>query len=82
VIGASGLSDGDNGKNDGLKWKLAESVRQRNNIFTASPLSSFSNSRVDRRIESIQIIDLDEGGPKLPALKNVHTCIITTLKGQ
>ncbi len=36
----SGLSD-DDGKNDGLKWKLAESVRQRNNIFTASPLSAF-----------------------------------------
>jgi len=27
VIGASGLSDDDDGKNDGLKWKLAESVR-------------------------------------------------------
>jgi hypothetical protein len=26
VIGASGLSDDDDGKNDGLKWKLAESV--------------------------------------------------------
>ena len=24
VIGASGLSDDDDGKNDGLKWKLAE----------------------------------------------------------
>jgi hypothetical protein len=42
VIGASGLSDDDDGKNDRLKWKLAESVRQQNNIFTASPLSSFS----------------------------------------
>jgi hypothetical protein len=40
-MGASGLSDDDDGKNDRLKWKLAESVRQRNNIFTASPLSSF-----------------------------------------
>jgi hypothetical protein len=27
MIGASGLSDDDDGKNDGLKWKLAESVR-------------------------------------------------------
>ncbi len=27
VIGASGLSDDDDGKNEGLKWKLAESVR-------------------------------------------------------
>ncbi len=27
VIGASGLSDDDDGKNDGLKWKLAESAR-------------------------------------------------------
>jgi hypothetical protein len=27
VIGASGLSDDDDGKNYGLKWKLAESVR-------------------------------------------------------
>jgi hypothetical protein len=26
VIGASGLGDDDDGKNDGLKWKLAESV--------------------------------------------------------
>jgi hypothetical protein len=26
VIGARGLSDDDIGKNDGLKWKLAESV--------------------------------------------------------
>ncbi len=26
VIGASGLSDDDDSKNDGLKWKLAESV--------------------------------------------------------
>ncbi len=27
VIGASGMSDDDDDKNDGLKWKLAESVR-------------------------------------------------------
>ncbi len=27
MIGASGLCDDDDGKNDGLKWKLAESVR-------------------------------------------------------
>jgi hypothetical protein len=38
VIGASELSDGD----DGLKWKLMESVAKRNKILTASPLSSFS----------------------------------------
>ncbi len=42
MFGASGVSDDDDGKNDGLKWKLAESVRLRNNIFTASMLSSFS----------------------------------------
>jgi hypothetical protein len=41
-MSASGLSDDDDDKNDGLKWKLAESVRKRKNIFTASPLSSFS----------------------------------------
>ncbi len=27
VSGACGLSDDDDGKNDGLKWKLADSVR-------------------------------------------------------
>jgi hypothetical protein len=27
VIRTSGLRDDDDGKNDGLKWKLAESVR-------------------------------------------------------
>jgi hypothetical protein len=42
VIGASRLSDDDDSKNYGLKWKLAESVHWRNNIFTASQLSSFS----------------------------------------
>jgi hypothetical protein len=42
VIGASRLSDDDDSKNYGLKWKLAESAHWRNNIFTASPLSSFS----------------------------------------
>jgi len=33
VIGASGLSDDDDGKNDGLKLKLTESGRRRNDIF-------------------------------------------------
>ncbi len=41
VIGASELSDDNDGKNDNLNWTLTESVRQRNNIFTASSLSSF-----------------------------------------
>ncbi len=45
VIGASGLSDDNDGKNDGLKWKLAESVRYKNNILTAIPLSSFCGGR-------------------------------------
>ena len=27
MTGVSGLSDDDDGKNDGLKWKLADSVR-------------------------------------------------------
>jgi len=45
VIGAIGLSDDDDGKNDGVKWKLAESVRLQNNIFTTSPLSSFTKSK-------------------------------------
>ncbi len=44
MIGASGLSDDDDGKNDGLKFKLAKSDRQRNYIVTASLLSSFSKS--------------------------------------
>jgi hypothetical protein len=39
-MAASGLSDDDDGKNDGLKWKLAESSRSI--IFTASPLASFA----------------------------------------
>jgi hypothetical protein len=42
MIGASGLRDDNDSKNDGLKWKLAESVCYGNNIFMASPLSSFS----------------------------------------
>ena len=42
MIGASGLSDDDDGENDGRKWKLAEPIRLGNNIFTASLLSSFS----------------------------------------
>jgi hypothetical protein len=47
TIGASGLGDDDDGKNDGLKWKLAESVRKRNKIFTASPLLSFFSPLAD-----------------------------------
>ncbi len=46
MIGASGLSDDDDGKNDGLLWKLAESIRLQNNIFTASPLKSFSKFKI------------------------------------
>jgi hypothetical protein len=41
LIGASGLSDDDEGKNDGLKWKLAESVHWQDNVFAASPLCHF-----------------------------------------
>jgi hypothetical protein len=41
----SGLNDDDDGKNDGLKWKLAKSFRQRTNFFTANPLSSFKAKR-------------------------------------
>jgi len=48
MISASGLSDDDDGKNDGLKSKIAESVRERNNILTASPLSSFSKFKTWR----------------------------------
>jgi hypothetical protein len=43
VISASGLNDDNVDKNDGMNWKLAESFRMRNNIFTAIPLSKFSN---------------------------------------
>ena len=46
MIGASGLSDDDDVKNEGLNWKLAESVRWWNNIFTTSPLSSFSKFKI------------------------------------
>jgi hypothetical protein len=42
VIGASGLSDDD----DGQKWKLAEAFRYRNNIFTASQLSSHLKTKI------------------------------------
>ncbi len=49
MIGASGLSDENDGKNEGPKWKLVESVRKRNNILTASPLSSFSNFAMHER---------------------------------
>ncbi len=45
VIGPSGLSDDDDGKNDGRKWKLAESVRLRDNIFTLVRYLHFQNSR-------------------------------------
>jgi hypothetical protein len=43
-MGASGLSDDDGGKNDGLICKLADPFRWRNNIFTAITVSSFSIS--------------------------------------
>ncbi len=46
MIGVSALSDDDDGKHEGLLWKLAESVRLRNNIFTASPLTSFSKCKI------------------------------------
>jgi len=46
VIGASGLSDDDDSQDDALKWKLAESVRWQNNIFPASPLSSYSKFKI------------------------------------
>ncbi len=45
MTGACEQNDDDDGKNDGLKWKLAESVRLRNNIFTVCPLSSFFGGR-------------------------------------
>jgi hypothetical protein len=48
VIGARGLIDDDDGKNDGLKWKLAESVHWRNNIVPLVHYRHFQNSRVDR----------------------------------
>jgi len=41
-IGASGLSNDDGSENNELKWRLAESVRKRNNIRTAILQSSFS----------------------------------------
>ncbi len=51
MISKSGLGYDDDGKNDGLKWKLAELVRRWNNIFTTSPLSSFSKVKnIGRRI--------------------------------
>ncbi len=48
MVGASGLSDDDDGKNDGLKWKLAESDPK-------EEIEGFG---------SVQIMDLYEGGPK------------------
>ena len=42
MIGANGLRDDDDGKNDGLKVKLAESVRYWKFIFTPGPLALFS----------------------------------------
>jgi hypothetical protein len=45
-MAASGLSDDDDGKNDGLKWKLAESDGSRSIIFTASPLASFAKFKI------------------------------------
>jgi hypothetical protein len=45
VIVVSGLSDADNGKNDGLEWALANPFHYWNIIFTAVPLSSFLNER-------------------------------------
>jgi hypothetical protein len=45
MIGGSGLSDDDDGKNDRLKWKLAELVHKLNNIFNASLLLSFCGGR-------------------------------------
>ncbi len=67
MIGASGLSDDDDGKPDGLKWETIGN--QSASGITFLPVfryRHFQNSRVDRRIRirTIQIKELDEGGPK------------------
>jgi hypothetical protein len=55
VIGASGLSDNDNGKNDGLKWKLAESVRYRNDIL---PLVRYRQLKIQELIEEYGFVQI------------------------
>ncbi len=63
MIGACGLSDDDDGKNDGLKWKLEESVRQQNKIKKSTIVIVKIHEQVEG-FRSVQIIDPDEGGPK------------------
>jgi hypothetical protein len=41
--GHHGLSDVESGKNDGIKWKIAEPFGKRNDIFTADLLYKFAN---------------------------------------
>jgi hypothetical protein len=63
VIGDGGLNDEDDGKNEGLKWKLVESVRKKNNIITASPLTSFSKFKLHVRFFYKQFKDYVRSTP-------------------
>ncbi len=58
MIGASGQSDDDDGKNDGLKLKLSDRIQSASGI-TFLPLvryRHFKNSRVYRRINRKRIL--------------------------
>ncbi len=65
---------------DGIKWKLSESVRKRNNIFTASPLRPrhFQNLRVDTVHRRIRI-RMREAQKVTGTLIKFHTCIVNTV---
>jgi hypothetical protein len=47
MIAASGLSDDDDGKNDGLEWKLAESMPQR---LTFLPLVHYRHFQIENEV--------------------------------
>ncbi len=64
VVGASGLINFDSGKNNGLKWRLAEPSTSGITKFSAIPISSFSNVC----IRSFQHVPNETGKLKPPAL--------------
>ncbi len=55
-----GLSNGDSGKNYGLKWRIAEPFRYRKNIFSAV-LSSVSNINIRffKTVLTLPIVSVD-----------------------
>jgi hypothetical protein len=60
VVDASGLSNFDSGKNNGLKWRLAEPSTSGITKFSAIPISTFS-------IRSFQHVPNETGKLKPPA---------------